>query len=67
MVPQAISRGSVPDVTGMSIKDAVFLLEELGLKVMVNGKGSVLKQSLKPGQAYPKGSIISLDLSPVKV
>jgi cell division protein FtsI (penicillin-binding protein 3) len=67
LVPEIIPRGSIPDVTGMSVKDAVFLLEELGLKVSVNGKGAVIKQSLQPGRFLPKGSIIILDLSPVKV
>jgi len=67
LVPEFIPRGSIPDVTGMSVKDAVFLLEELGLKVTVNGKGAVVKQSLQPGRFIPKGSIIILDLSPVKV
>jgi cell division protein FtsI (penicillin-binding protein 3) len=67
LIPQIVSRGSIPDVTGMSIKDAVFLLEELGLKVMVTGKGSVVRQSLQPGRSYLKGSIIILDLSPIKV
>ena len=67
LVPEIIPRGSIPDVTGMSVKDAVFLLEELGLKVTINGKGTVVKQSIQPGMFIPKGSIIILDLSPVKV
>lgn len=67
LVPQVISGGSIPDVTGMSVRDAVFLLEELGLKVMVNGKGTVVRQSLQPGWVFPKGSIVILDLSPIKV
>ncbi len=67
LVPEIISGGSIPDVTGMSVKDAIFLLEELGLKVMVNGKGTVVKQSLQPGLFFPKGSLVILDLSPIKV
>jgi cell division protein FtsI (penicillin-binding protein 3) len=67
LMPDIIPRGSIPDVTGMNVKDAVFLLEELGLKVTVNGKGKVVRQSLQPGQILPKGSIIILDLSPIKV
>jgi cell division protein FtsI (penicillin-binding protein 3) len=67
LVPEIFPRSSIPDVTGMSVKDAVFLLEELGLKVNVNGKGAVVKQSLQPGRLIPKGSVIVLDLAPVKV
>jgi cell division protein FtsI (penicillin-binding protein 3) len=65
--PEVISRGVVPDVTGMNVKDAVFLLEGMGMKVMVNGKGAVVRQSILPGKYYPKGSLIILDLSTVKV
>lgn len=67
LIPQVINGGLIPDVTGMSVRDAVFLLEELGLKVLVTGKGAVVRQSLQPGQFYPKGSIVILDLSPIKV
>jgi cell division protein FtsI (penicillin-binding protein 3) len=66
LMPEIISRGSMPDVTGMSVRDAVFLLEELGLRVMVNGKGAVARQSLKPGQIISKGAVVILDLSTIK-
>ncbi len=39
----------VPDVTGMSARDAVALLENLGMKVKRYGHGRVRKQSLVPG------------------
>jgi cell division protein FtsI (penicillin-binding protein 3) len=67
LVPEIIPRGSIPNVTGMNVKDAVFLLEELGLKVTITGKGAVVRQSLQPGMVFPKGSTITLDLSPIKV
>jgi cell division protein FtsI (penicillin-binding protein 3) len=63
MQPGETAAGTMPDVTGMSAKDAVYLLEELGLKVMINGKGPVARQSLKPGDAISKGKIVILDLS----
>jgi cell division protein FtsI (penicillin-binding protein 3) len=39
----------VPDVSRMSARDAVALLESLGLKVKLFGHGRVRKQSLHPG------------------
>jgi len=66
LMPENISQGFMPDVTGMSVKDAVFLLEELGLKVLVNGKGPVARQSVKPGETLTRGTIVILDLSTVK-
>jgi cell division protein FtsI (penicillin-binding protein 3) len=66
LMPEIISQVSMPDVTGMGVKDAVFLLEELGLRVKVNGKGAVSRQSLQPGQAISKGAVVILDLSTIK-
>lgn len=65
LLPQTIIKGTMPNVTGMGIKDALFLLEQMGLKVMVNGKGAVVKQSVLPGSLIAKGSIVILDLASV--
>jgi len=55
--------GYIPDVIGMGLKDAVYILENAGLKVLINGKGKVVKQSLKAGSLSINGSIISIDLA----
>ncbi|MBE6312152.1 MAG: PASTA domain-containing protein [Bacteroidales bacterium] len=39
----------VPNVVGMGARDAVFLMERRGLRVSLNGKGSVWHQSVPPG------------------
>jgi len=54
--------GLVPNVKGMSIKDAVFILENAGFVVDVYGKGKVKKQSLMPGKNYKTGDIIIIEL-----
>lgn len=61
--PVNIQKGSVPDVRGMGLKDALYLLENAGLKVMVQGKGKVTSQSLQPGQAIGKDNSIAIQLS----
>jgi cell division protein FtsI (penicillin-binding protein 3) len=53
----------VPDVKGMGLKDAVYLLENMNLKVAVMGKGKVVNQSLTAGSNFNKGQIISLLLN----
>ncbi len=53
----------VPDVTGMGIKDAVYILENYGLRVKINGRGSITGQSLEPGSKAEKGTEIILQLS----
>jgi cell division protein FtsI (penicillin-binding protein 3) len=55
--------GYVPDVTGMGLKDAIYLLESVGLKVNISGKGKVMSQSLAAGTAVKKGNTIYLQLS----
>jgi cell division protein FtsI (penicillin-binding protein 3) len=58
------SSGSViPDVVGMGLKDAVYLLENKGLKVSVSGRGRVMNQSLTAGTVFKKGQTISLALN----
>lgn len=54
--------GTVPDVTGMGIKDALYTLENCGLRVGFTGRGVVVKQSLSPGTKIIKGQTINIDL-----
>ena len=44
-----IKKSLVPDVRGMGIRDAVYLLEYAGLSVKVKGVGKVQHQSVVPG------------------
>lgn len=53
----------VPDVVGMGLKDAVFLIEQTGMHPRVNGYGKVVKQSLKPGTKAVPGGVIEIDLN----
>lgn len=52
----------VPDVNGMMLKDALFLLENSGLKVRIQGSGRVQSQSQTPGSKAVKGSYINISL-----
>ena len=58
-----IQAGKVPDVIGMGAGNAIFLLENAGLKVKIKGFGKVKQQSLKPGSAYRTGQTVYLTLS----
>ncbi len=53
----------VPDVTGMTLRDALYLLESRGLRVRYRGTGRVKKQSTLPGVSIRKGSEIVIELS----
>ncbi|MBL0740139.1 penicillin-binding protein [Chryseolinea lacunae] len=52
----------VPDVMGMTFRDAVYLLENSGLKVFYEGKGRVKQQSLLPGGRVARGNRIFIKL-----
>ncbi|MDX1462604.1 MAG: penicillin-binding protein [Marinirhabdus sp.] len=53
----------VPNVSGMAGMDAVSLLENIGLKVRVEGNGTVVSQSIPTGENIKKGQTIILKLS----
>jgi cell division protein FtsI (penicillin-binding protein 3) len=54
--------GIVPDVKGMTFRDALFLLEQSGLKVLHEGKGRVESQSITAGAKVNKGDRIYIRL-----
>lgn len=61
--PAKIYRNLMPDVKGMGLKDAVYMLETCGLQVQVLGKGKVQSQSIQPGSRISKGQNITIQLS----
>ncbi|PID89740.1 MAG: peptidoglycan glycosyltransferase [Bacteroidia bacterium] len=60
-----ISKNLVPNVLGMGARDAVSLLENIGLKVTLLGRGTVVKQSLSPGTRIYSGEKITIRMSKV--
>jgi len=60
---QVISMKKMPVLAGMGLKDAVYLCENLGLKVIVKGKGKVTAQSIESGQNISKGQIVNIQLN----
>jgi len=60
--PYPLRKGRMPAVRGMTARDALALLENLGLRVHLRGSGKVYRQSLRPGTPYKKGETVTLDL-----
>lgn len=54
--------GLIPDVVGMTLKDALYILENKGLRVDFIGTGRVISQSQSAGIPILKGSTINLKL-----
>ncbi|MDA3852881.1 MAG: penicillin-binding protein [Bacteroidales bacterium] len=59
---QVMQGNLMPDVKGMGAKDAIFLLENLGLKVSIKGCGPVKYQSIPRGSRIRKGTHVKLEL-----
>lgn len=58
MMPEGI----MPDVMGMGARDAVYLLESRGLKVIIKGRGKVHQQSIAYGKPYRRGTRVTLEM-----
>lgn len=56
------SEKSVPDVNGMSLRDALYVLENKGLRVVHQGRGKVKDQSIPAGSPIRENNIINLIL-----
>ena len=52
----------MPNLRGMGLKDALFLLEQRGLKVRFTGKGGVRRQSLPAGSIVRPGMTVTITL-----
>jgi cell division protein FtsI (penicillin-binding protein 3) len=57
-----VKEGLVPDVAGMTLRDALFVLENAGLKVRIEGDGRVESQSRMAGTRVSEGSEIKIKL-----
>jgi len=53
----------MPNVKGMGLRDAIKLLEDMGLQVLVRGSGKVAIQSIEPGSLFKKGQAVVISLS----
>ncbi len=56
------STTTMPNVVGMGLKDALFILESRGLRVAFSGKGAVYEQSIKAGGSFSSGATVTIRL-----
>lgn len=62
LTERSLAENTVPDVRGMGLRDALYVLENNGLDVRVNGTGKVRSQSVLPGGKLA-GQTIFIDLN----
>jgi cell division protein FtsI (penicillin-binding protein 3) len=53
-------KGVMPNVNGMGLKDAMYLLGNAGLKARVKGSGKVVSQSIQAGSRIGKGLMVDI-------
>ncbi len=63
--PMPLRPGRVPNVEGLTLRDALFLLENRGLRVRSNGSGRVISQSVAAGTPARRGTTVVLQLEPI--
>ena len=61
-IEKGLQSGIMPDLRGLNLKDALYLLESY-VQVQVIGSGGVIKQSIKTGDKFIMGSVIKLELA----
>ncbi|HOT16852.1 MAG TPA: penicillin-binding protein [Bacteroidales bacterium] len=57
-----VAGGVMPNVVGMGLRDAVYMLENSGLRVHYTGRGRVVKQSPQPGVRVSRGATVAVEL-----
>jgi cell division protein FtsI (penicillin-binding protein 3) len=57
------SKTTIPDVRNMTLKDALYVLENRNIKVLVKGRGKVIAQDIIPGTRMTKNQTITLLLN----
>ena len=55
LLQEKVSEHTIPNVTGMGARDAVFALEKRGVKAIIRGRGKVKSQSLYAGTEVKQG------------
>lgn len=58
-----INESMMPDLKGMGVKDAIYLLENAGIQVRIRGRGRVVQQSVRAGELIKSGDQVVLTMS----
>jgi len=61
--PLRVQEQTIPDVRNMTLRDALYVLENMNLKVVAKGRGKVLVQDLQPGTPVTRNQTINLLLN----
>lgn len=57
---------TVPDLKGLTIKEAGIMLEQVDLQLLPQGSGLAVEQSVKPGTKVAVGTVIKVTFAPAR-
>jgi cell division protein FtsI (penicillin-binding protein 3) len=60
--PMKFNKKVVPNVVGLAARDAVYLIERLGMHTSLRGRGKVVTQSIKAGTVAYRGGLVEIVL-----
>lgn len=60
---ESVHDKQMPQLAGMSLKDAIYICENMGLKVDIKGRGKVVSQSVNVGETINKGTQVQITLN----
>lgn len=60
---ETVSKNTMPDVSNMTMKDALYLLENMNIKVIIKGRGKVVAQDVLAGAVINKNQTVTLLLN----
>lgn len=60
---ETISKNTMPGLKNMTLKDALYLLENMNVKVVVKGRGKIVAQDVLPGTSINKNQTVTLLLN----
>ena len=63
LTTRSFENQAIPDVRGMGLRDALYLLENAGVTVRYDGTGTVRRQSIPAGTPLTSESTIRIELS----
>ncbi|HTL09507.1 MAG TPA: penicillin-binding protein [Chitinophagaceae bacterium] len=63
LTTRPMAKNTMPNVKGLGLKDALYLLEGMHMKVMAKGRGRVTLQSIDAGKPVTKNQLIKLELN----
>jgi cell division protein FtsI (penicillin-binding protein 3) len=61
--PIPVSKNIMPDLSHMTLKDALYEMENRSLKVVVKGRGKVVAQDIAPGSTISKNQTVTVLLN----